>query len=172
VRDAAPTLSHVAILVDSTSLSATHYPGAFEAEARALGVRLQRVDASTPEAISDALTLIAHSGAEALMVQNSAMFHAHRQRILAFAHLHRLPTVCGVRTFAEAGCLIAYAQNLVEMFRRASIFVDKLLKGATPPDLPLERPQKLELVLNRTTAEALGVTLPPTLLIQADEVIK
>jgi putative ABC transport system substrate-binding protein len=106
------------------------------------------------------------------MIQNNAMFHAYRQHILAFARTHQLPTVCGARTFAEVGCLMAYAPNLIEMFRRAAIFVDRILKGATPADLPLELPQKLELVLNRTTAEALGVTLPPTLLIQADEVIK
>jgi len=172
LKEAVPTLAHVAILVDPTGPIATHYPSVLEAEARVLGVQLQRVDSGTPEAISDALALIAHSGAEALMIQNNAMFHAHRQHILAFARTHRLPTVCGARTFAEAGCLMAYAPNLVEMFRRAAIFVDKILKGATPADLPLELPQKLELVLNLTTAEALGVTLPPTLLIQADEVIK
>jgi putative ABC transport system substrate-binding protein len=137
-----------------------------------LGVRLERVDAGTAEAISDALPRLAQSGAEALMIQNSALFHAHRQRILAFARTQRLPTVCGVRTMAEAGCLIAYAPNLVEMFRRAAIFVDKLLKGATPADLPLERPTKLELVLNLTTAEALGVAFAPTLLTLADEVLK
>ena len=157
---------------DPTGPNATRYPSVLEAEARALGVQLQRVDAGTPEAISDALALIAHSGAEALMIQNNAMFHAHRQHILAFARTHRLPTVCGVRTFAEAGCLMAYAPNLVEMFRRAAIFVDKILKGATPADLPMERPQKLELVLNLTTAEALGVAFAPTLLTLADEVLK
>ena len=123
-------------------------------------------------AFDQALGTVASSGIGALMVMDSAMFNTHRQRILEFARTQRLPTVCGVRPYAEAGCLIAYAPDILEMWRRAAIFVDKLLKGATPADLPLERPQKLELVLNRTTAEALGVTLPPTLLIQADEVVQ
>jgi putative tryptophan/tyrosine transport system substrate-binding protein len=106
------------------------------------------------------------------MVMDSAMFNAHRQRILALARTHRLPTVCGVRRYAEAGCLIAYAPDILEMWRRAAIFVDKILKGAKPGDLPVEQPAKFELVLNLTTAKAFGIMFPPTLLIQADEVIQ
>jgi putative ABC transport system substrate-binding protein len=129
------------------------------------------VNAGTPDALSDALATIAHSGAEALMVMDSSLFNAHRQRILDVARMHRLPTVCGVRVYAEAGCLIAYAPNVFEMFRRAAVFVDKILKGTKPADIPLELPHKIELVLNRKTAEALKITFPPTLLILADDVI-
>ena len=100
------------------------------------------------------------------------MFSAQRQRILDFARPHRLPTVCGGRQYAEAGCLIAYSPSHLEMFRHAAIFVDKLLKGAKPADLPMELPHKLELFLNLKTAEALGLTIPPTILFQADEVIR
>jgi putative tryptophan/tyrosine transport system substrate-binding protein len=106
------------------------------------------------------------------MIVDSSMFTAHRQRILDAARTHRLPTVCGVRAYAEAGCLIAYAPNLDEMWRRAAVFVDKILKGAKPADLPMEQPAKFRLVINLTTAQALGLTIPPALLFQADEVIQ
>jgi ABC-type uncharacterized transport system substrate-binding protein len=172
LKDAAPTITHVAVLVDPSGPGSARYPSAFEREARALGVRLQGVEAGTPEAISDALATIARSGADALMVMDSSMFNSHRQRILDFARTHRLPTVCGVRVYAEAGCLMAYAPNIGDMWRRAAIFVDKILKGAKADEIPIELPSKLELVLNLTTAQALGVTFPPTLLHLADELLK
>ena len=100
------------------------------------------------------------------------MFNAHRQHILDVARTHRLPTVCGVRVYAEAGCLIAYAPNILAMFRRAAVFVDKILKGTKPADIPMELPAKLELVLNLKTAESLGVSFPQRLLLLADEVIQ
>jgi putative ABC transport system substrate-binding protein len=172
LKNAAPTITHVAVLVDPTSPSAARSPSAFAREARALKVRVQQVEAGTPEAISDALAIIAQSGADALMIMDSSMFNSHRQRILDFARLHRLPTVCGVRVYAEAGCLMAYAPNIGAMFRRTASFVDKILKGAKPADIPIELPSTLELVLNLPTAQALGVTFPPTLLHLADEVIR
>jgi len=172
LKEAVPTITHVAVLVDPNGPGSPRSPSAFEREARALGVRLQRVEAGTPEAISDALATITQSGADALMIMDSSMFNSHRQRILDFARTHRLPTVCGVRLYAEAGCLMAYAPNLGAMFRRAAVFVDKILKGAKAADIPIELPHKLELVLNLTTAKALGVTFPPTLLNLADEVLK
>ena len=172
LKEAAPTITQVAILTDPTDPGSAHVPSAFEREAHALGVRLQRVDAGTPEAISDALATIVQSEANALMIQDSAMFNAHRQHILDVAQTHRLPTVCGVRVYAEAGCLIAYAPNLLEMFRRTAGFVDKILKGTKPADIPMELPPKLELVLNLKTAEGLGITFPQRLLVLADEVMK
>jgi ABC-type uncharacterized transport system substrate-binding protein len=172
LKDTVPTITHVAVLVDPTSPSAARSPNAFEREARALRVRVQRVEAGTPAAISDALTTIAQSGADALMIMDSSMFNSHRQYILDFARTHRLPTVCGVRVYAEAGCLMAYAPHIGDMFRRAAVFVDKILKGAKAADIPIELPSKLELVLNLATAQTLGVTFPPTFLYQADELIK
>jgi ABC-type uncharacterized transport system substrate-binding protein len=143
-----------------------------EAPAHALGMRVQRPDAGTAEAISAALATIAHSGAEALMIQDSPMFVAHGQRLLEFARAHRLPTVCGIRAYAEAGCLMAYAPDMLEMGRRAAVFVDKILKGAKPADLPIEQPMTFELVINLKTAQALGLTIPPTVLFQATEVLR
>jgi putative tryptophan/tyrosine transport system substrate-binding protein len=172
LKDAAPTITQVAVLADPNGPGYSQVPSAFAQEAHALGVQLQRVDAGTLEAIGDALARIAHSGAEALMIMDASMFNAHRQRILEFARTHRLPTVCGVRAYAEAGCLIAYAPDILEMFRRAAVFVDKILKGTKPGDLPVEQPAKFELIINLKTATDLGLTLPPTLLFQANEVIR
>ena len=123
-------------------------------------MRLQRVEVGDAGAFDQALGTVASSGAGALMVMDSAMFNAHRQRILGFARTHRLPTVCGVRPYAEAGCLIAYAPDIREMNRHAAVFVDKILKGAKPGDLPVEQPAKFELVINLKTAQALGLTIP------------
>ena len=172
LKEAVPTLTQVAVLVHAADRSHDRVPGHIAAEAQALGVWLQRVEVGDAGAFDQAFGTVASSGAGALMVMDSAMFNAHRQRILEFARMHRLPTVCGVRPYAEAGCLIAYAPNILEMWRRAAIFVDKILKGAKSGDLPVEQPAKFELVLNLKTAKALGITFPPTLLIQADEVIQ
>jgi putative ABC transport system substrate-binding protein len=171
LKDAVPTITHVAVLVDPESPRATRYPSAFAAETQALGVWLQRVDA-TPETMDTALETITTSGADALLIQNSARFNTQMQRIIDYARTHHLPTMCSGRLSVAAGCLIGYSPSLVEMFRRAALFVDKILKGATPADLPLELPQKLELALNLKTAQALGITIPPSMLFQADEVIK
>jgi putative tryptophan/tyrosine transport system substrate-binding protein len=97
---------------------------------------------------------------------------AHHRRILDWAATHRLPTVCGAMQFAEAGCLITYSPSLVALYRRAAAYVDKILKGAKPADLPVEQPIHLELVLNLKTAEALGLPLPPHLLVFADKVMR
>src|SRR5262245_5236911 len=168
LKDAVPTITQMTLLVDPVSTMPTPYVRATEAAAQTLGVRLHQVDAGTPEAIDTALATIVTDGAQALMIQDSALFSAQRQRILDFARTHRLPTVCGGRQYVEAGCLIAYSPSHVEMFRHAAVFVDKLLKGATPADLPMELPHKLELFLNLQTAAVLGITLPPPLLLQAD----
>jgi putative tryptophan/tyrosine transport system substrate-binding protein len=172
LKAAVPTLTQVAVLVDAANRAHDRAPGHIAAEAQALGVRLQRVEVSEVGTFDRAFETIASSGAEALMVMESSMFNEHRHGILAFARTHRLPTVCGVRTYAEAGCLIAYAPDILEMFRRAAVFVDKILKGTKPGDLPIEQPAKFELVINLKTAKALGITFPPTLLVLADEVIR
>ena len=172
LKEAVPTLTQVAVLVDTANRAHDRVPGHIAAEAQALGVRLQRVEVDDVGTFDRAFETIASSGAEALMVMDSAMFHAHRQRILEFARTHRLPTVCGVRPYAEAGCLIAYAPDILEMLRRAAVFVDKILKGTKPADIPMELPSKLELILNLKTAESLGISFPQRLLVLADEVMK
>jgi len=172
LKEAVPTLTQVAVLVHAADRAHDRVPGHIAAEAQALGVRLQRVEVDNVETFDRAFGTVARSGAEALMVMDSAMFNTHRQRILEFARTQRLPTVCGVRRYAEAGCLIAYAPDIVEMFRRAAIFVDKILKGAKPGDLPVVQPTKFELVINLKSAKALGVSVSRDLLFRADQVIE
>jgi putative ABC transport system substrate-binding protein len=172
LKEAVPTITQVAVLVHAADRAHDRVPGHIAAEAQALGVWLQRVEVGDVGTFDRAFETIASSGAEALMVMDSSMFNAHRQGILEFARTHQLPTVCGVRVYAEAGCLIAYAPDILEMFRRAAVFVDKILKGAKPGDLPVEQPAKFELVINLKTAQALGLTIPPSLLFQANEVIR
>jgi putative ABC transport system substrate-binding protein len=172
LKEAVPHMVHMAVLTDPNTLSSRQITRAFEAEARALGVRLQRLDAGTPEAIAPALTTLTPSGADARMILESAMFRAHRRRILDLALTHRLPTVCGGKQYAEAGCLVSYSPNHNKLFRPAAVFVDKILKGAKPADLPVERPSTLELCVNLKTAQALGLTVPPSLLFQADVVLR
>jgi putative tryptophan/tyrosine transport system substrate-binding protein len=111
-------------------------------------------------------------GADALFIGGGPFSSAHQRRILDFAVTHRLPTVCGPVQFAEAGCLLSYSAAELALYRRAAAYVDKILKGAQPADLPVEQPMKFNLVINRKTAQALGLTLSPTLLFQADEVIQ
>ena len=109
--------------------------------------------------------------AGALFVMDDAVFSTHRARIDSLAAASRLPTIYGLRT-AEAGGLVSYGPNLLEMFRFAAIYVDKILKGAKPADLPIEQPSKFELVINLKTAKTLGLTIPPSLLQRADQVIE
>jgi putative ABC transport system substrate-binding protein len=173
LKEVVPTLTAVAVLTNLTANPLT--PGltsALDTAAQALGVRLQHVDASGPEAFDAAFATIATSGAEALLIQNNAVFSVHRQRLLDMARTHRLPTMCHGRSYADAGCLITYSPNSRELYRRAAVFVDKILKGAKPGDLPVERPDTFELVVHLKTAQALGLTIPPTLLFRADEVIR
>src|SRR5207247_6229301 len=139
--------------------------------ARSLSLRLQRLDASRPEDLEKAFARMAHEHAEALAPLPSSMFRAHRARIVELAARYRLPGIYEYRGFADAGGLMSYGVDIVELFRRAATYVDKLLKGAKPSDLPVEQPTKFELVINMKTAKALGLTIPPSLLQRADQVI-
>ena len=115
---------------------------------------------------------MSQAGVEALLVDADAMFFSQRARIVDLAAKHQLPAVYAEREFADAGGLMAYATNVPATFRRAATYVDKILKGAKPGDLPIEEPTRIELVINLKTAKALGLTLPPSLLLRADQVIQ
>ncbi len=140
--------------------------------ARALGVRLQFVEARGPADIDRAFSDMTRARAGALNVWGSSMFTTERRRLVDLAARNRLPAVYGRREYVDAGGLMSYGSNIADLFRRAATYVDKILKGAKPADLPVEQPTKFELVINLKTAKALGLTIPPSLLARADEVIQ
>ena len=143
-----------------------------EVAARKLGVALQPLDVRGPEDFEAAFAAATRGNAQALFAFDDPLTIAHRPRITGLAASSRLPAMYGYREFPDDGGLMSYGPNFVDLFRRAATYVDKILKGAKPADLPVEQPTKFELVINRKTANALGLTVPPTLLAQADEVIE
>jgi putative ABC transport system substrate-binding protein len=171
LKEAVPQLRRVAVLWDEPSADQWH---AAATAARELGVPVQSLELHRPPDydLTGALRAAAQEHADALLVLMSPVLFRHRAHIAALAAQHRLPTMFGVREFVEAGGLMSYGANLSHMIRRAADYVDKILKGAKPADLPVEQPTKFELVINLKTAKALGLTIPPRLLVQADEVIK
>jgi putative ABC transport system substrate-binding protein len=135
-------------------------------------VRLQPLEARGPSEIDSAFTAMAGEKVGAVIVLVDAMLEEHRTRIADLALRHRLPSAYGLIDQVEAGGFIGYASSDADRFRRAAIFVDKILKGAKPGDLPVEQPMKFELVINMKTAKALGLTVPPSLLLRADQLIE
>jgi putative ABC transport system substrate-binding protein len=172
LKEAVPKIARVAVLVDPTMRTYDGVPRNFEPEARSLGVRLQRVEARSPEDFEGAFAAMVRRRVDALMIADLPLFARNGPRLFELALRHRLPTISGFRRYAETGSLIAYGANVPDVCRHSAAYVDKILKGATPGDLPVERPNKFELVINRKTATALGLAIPSSLLIGADEVIQ
>jgi putative ABC transport system substrate-binding protein len=143
-----------------------------EVAARALGVRLQVVEARGPQDFDRAFSDMTRVRAGALTVLPSGMFNNERRRLVDLAGKNRLPAVYPLREYVDAGGLMAYGPNLADLSRRAATYVDKILRGAKPADLPVEQPTKFELVINLKTAKALGLTIPPSLLGRADQLIQ
>ena len=140
--------------------------------AKSLGIQLQRFHVRGVDEYAGAFSAMAKSGAQALSVTSVAPLYAHAAEIAALATQHRLPTIGGTKAFAEAGVLLTYGPNIPDLYRRTATYVDKILKGAKPADLPIEQPTKFEFVINLKTAKALGLTIPPAVLARADEVIQ
>jgi putative ABC transport system substrate-binding protein len=143
-----------------------------EVTARALGVRLQFVETRGPADFDRAFSDMTRARAGALTVLGSAMLFTERRRLVDLAAKNRLPVVYPQREFVDAGGLMSYGPNLADLFRRAATYVDRILKGTKPGDLPVEQPTKFELVINLKTAKALGLTIPPSLLGRADHVVE
>jgi len=143
-----------------------------QAAARGLGVRVQPLPVHGPEDFEPAFRAARAEGAEALIIVNHGFVNSHRERIVQLVDTLRLPVMYTRATFVESGGLMSYADDPLERARRAAAFVDKILKGTKPADLPVERPTKFELVINLKAAQAFGLTIPPTLLLQADKVIQ
>jgi len=144
-----------------------------ETAARAFGMRIgPRVDVGNPENLEGAFATIMKERAAAVFVVGGTMLYANRTRLADLAVNSRLPMMCSAEPFVVAGCLMGYSTNLADVFRRAATYVDKILKGAKPADLPIEQPTKFELVINLKTAKALGLTIPPSLLARTDQIIE
>jgi putative ABC transport system substrate-binding protein len=172
LKRVAPKVSRVAVLQNPSTRPT---PLAFrqaESAARALGLQLQVLEARNASEIDAAFAAMGSQRSDGLLVLRDAVFRTQRAQIADLAARSRLPAVYGLREQAEAGGLLAYGASVPELFRRAATYVDKILKGTKPADLPVEQPTKFELVINLKTARALGLTIPPPLLAQADQVIQ
>ena len=146
--------------------------GAADVAAQALGVQLHLVEARGPDASDSVFAAMTSAHAGALLVLGDTMFLLHRRRLAELAAISHLPTMHNIRAYVEAGGLMAYGPNPLDNNRRAAVYVDKILQGAKPTDLPVEQSMKFDLVINLKTAQALGLTISPTLLFQATEVIQ
>jgi putative ABC transport system substrate-binding protein len=175
LKQAVPGISRVAVLwqpgVQDERTEKTTLKGA-EVAAQALGMRVQFVEARGSEDFDRAFSEMTKARAGALTMITSSMLFNERRRLVDLAAKNRLPTASTFREYAEDGGLMAYGPNVADMFRRAATYVDKILKGAKPADLPVEQPTKYELVINLKTAKALGLTIPQSVLTRADQVIE
>jgi putative tryptophan/tyrosine transport system substrate-binding protein len=173
LKEVAPERRRVSILWNpANAVFQTRMVKEAEAAGRGLGFQVQTIAASDASAIDKAFQLMARERAEALAVLSDPIFVAERTRIATLAAKGRLPSVSGLREYADAGGLVAYGPNFYELYRGAAAYVDRILKGAKPGDLPVEQPTKFELVINLKTAKALGLTIPPSLRARADQVIE
>ena len=172
LKEAVPKVSRLAVLRNPADPGWSVQGREIEHAARSLGVRVQYVDARGDEELDSAFAAMARERADALLVSGSSTFLAHRNRIAELALKARLPTMENFREMVEVGGLMAYAVNMSAFVGRSVVYVDKILKGARPADLPVEQPTKFELVVNLKTAKALGLTLPTSVLQRADELIQ
>jgi putative tryptophan/tyrosine transport system substrate-binding protein len=172
LKEALPGVTRVAVLQGLTGYTSTPIWPAMEATARSLGVELRVFEVREPTAFDSAFAAMTDAQADALLVLPEPFFEPYRARIAALAIQHRLPSICSSRPSLEGGCLMAYGPDRKVLRQRAAAYVDKILKGASPADLPVEQPTKFELGINLKTAQALGLTLAPQFLFRADEVIR
>jgi putative ABC transport system substrate-binding protein len=172
LKEVLPTVSRVAVLWNPANPLGALMVRAAEVAAQALGVQLHLVEARGPAAFDSAFVAMTRGHADALLVLGDTMFLLHRRRLTELAATSRLPAIYDDRRFVEAGGFMFYGPKGLVQWRRAAYYVDKILKGTKPADLPVEQPMQFELVINLKTAQALGLTIPPTLLFQADEVIR
>jgi putative ABC transport system substrate-binding protein len=172
LKETVARVSRVAILQNPDAGSHQFMVREAAGAARTLGVQLRVLGARSPNDLDAAFTAITRERADALLVLADPFFRTHRARIADFAAKSRLPSVSGEREHTEVGCLMSYGPSRLDIFRRAATYVDKILKGAKPADLPVEQPTKFELIINLKTAKALGLTIPQSILTRADEVIQ
>jgi ABC-type uncharacterized transport system substrate-binding protein len=173
LKEIAPHITRTAVLRDSAIAAGPGFLGAIQAPASSLGIELRPVDLRDAGQIERSVAAFAQQGSNGgLVVTGSPVAVAHRELIIALAARYRLPAVYAVRAFGAAGGLICFGPDFLDQFRRAAGYVDRILKGEKPSDLPVQASTKYELVINMKTAKALGLEVPPTLLARADEVIE
>jgi putative ABC transport system substrate-binding protein len=173
LKETVPKVSRVAVLWNPANAAwQAQMLRQTEIAARALGLQVQLLKARGPDELEGAFAAMTRERASALLVQVDVIFALHARRIADLAAKRRVPAMYGSREHVEVGGLMSYAPNVPDLFRRAATYVDKILKGAKPADLPVEHPTKFELVVNLKTAKALGLTIPPSLLLRADQVIE
>ena len=172
LQEILPHVSRVAVLWAAGNLTQPSQWLELEATARVLRLQLHPLQVPTPDELDGAFATMTGEGAEACITLADAVLWNHRTRVVALAAQHRLPAMFPEREFVDAGGLIAYGPSVPDGFRRAATYVDKILKGAKPADLPVEQPMKFELVINLKTAQVLGLMIPSVLLFQADKVIQ
>jgi ABC-type uncharacterized transport system substrate-binding protein len=168
LKEAVPSVSHVAVLIDSTNPGQTLPEERMTATAKALGVRLQGVELRTSADLDAALATVLKHRADALFVHPLAITPRDTERLAAFAVTNRLPTMASFQWYAKTGLLMSYVPDLAKQFRRVGIYIDKILRGANPTDLPIEQAERFELWINLKTAKALNLTIPLSLLLRAD----
>ena len=172
LKEIAPGVTRAAVIRDPALASGPGQFAAIQSIAPSLGVEVSPVNVRDAGEIERAITAFAHSPNGGLIVTGSALVGIHRHLIIALAARHKLPAVYVERTYVAAGGLISYGSDFLDQYRRAASYVDRILKGEKPADLPVQQPTKYELVINLKTAKALGLDIPPTLLARADEVIE
>ena len=172
LKETLPAIREIALLFNPTSSSARAASRNTAAAAQILGLHVRDIEMRNPDDVAAALSTTTPAQVQAVMVVTDGVSFNQRARIAEAAIRAHLPIMCEAKIFADAGCLIAYGPSYADLARRAGIYVDKILKGAKPADLPVEQPTKFELVINLKTAKALGLTIPQSALLRADEVIQ
>ena len=173
LKEAVPSTTRVAVLRESSAQPGyASYAAAIEAASNSLGMVLNWVEVRGPSDLDRALAVTLRERPSALVVAAQAMSLTHARAIAGFATRNRLATIARNREFAEAGGLMAYSTDILDLYRRAAVHIDKILKGTKPADLPMEQPAKFELAMNLRTAHALGLKIPPSLLLRAGRVIE
>ena len=172
LKETIPRLTRVAVLRNAANPFHTKVVEDLKAAAPSLSIELSVVGVQTPEEMGPAFSAASRAQAQALYVVEDALFFTHRAMLLKLASNARLPVIYGGREFADAGALMSYGANLGDLYRRSAGYVGKILKGTKPGDLPIEQPTKFDFVVNLKTAKALGLIIPESILLRADEVIR
>jgi putative ABC transport system substrate-binding protein len=172
LKEIVPRLSRVAVLGHSTEPGNAQALREVEVASGAFGVQLQHLDVRDPKDIETAFQAATKGRADAILMLNSPVLNPHRTQVVNLAVKSRLPVIYGQSEFVEAGGLMTYSASFTDLFRRAAVYVDKILKGAKPADLPVEQPIKFELIINLKAAKQIGLTIPPNVLVRADKVIR